>query len=85
MLAPKVQKLTSTAVNSATSELPKKRSRSFGKVFGVDIRSAQLPTSIRITGKRIVNSVMPKLGNSRFGALLAAPFFASLPLPPRGS
>ena len=30
-LAPKVQKLTSTAISNATSELPTKRSRSFGK------------------------------------------------------
>ena len=62
---PKLQKLNSTAISNATSDVPMKFSRSFGKVFGVEIRSAQLPISIRITGNKMVNSVMPKPGSSR--------------------
>ncbi|MNY68891.1 hypothetical protein D3C86_2067330 [compost metagenome] len=34
------------------------------KVFGVVNRSAQLPISISITGSRMVNTVMPKLGRA---------------------
>src|SRR5450830_1897687 len=63
---PKVEKLTKVAINKAITELPIRRRKSLAKVFGAKNTSAQLPINISATGNRIVNSVMPKPGNSRF-------------------
>src|SRR5471032_3264302 len=73
--APKLQKLNSTATSSATSDVPTNFSKSFGKVFGEEIKSAQLPISIKRTGSKMVNSVMPKPGSSRLAP--SSPSFES--------